>query len=48
MLTVTNVWLMSKATVTVHCEGLGLLKPFVIWWQMCKPLCVDCLCLNSC
>ena len=39
MFTVSNALLMSKATATVHCGGLGLLKPFVTWWQMlCKAV----------
>ena len=47
MFAVSNALLMSKATVTVRCGGLGLLKPF--WWQMlCKAVCVECLCLNPC
>ena len=42
MFTVSNALLMSKATATVCCGGLGLLKPFVIWWQMlCKALRVE-------
>ena len=41
MFTVSNALLMSKATATVHCGGLGLLKPLVIWWQMfCKTVCL--------
>ena len=49
MFTVSNALLMSKGTATVRCGGLGLLKPFVIWWQMlCKAVCVECLCLNPC
>ena len=47
MFTVSNALLMSKATATVHCGALGLLKPFVIWWQILyKAVCVECLCLN--
>ena len=42
MFTVSNALLMSKATATVRCESLGLLKPFVIWWQMLfKAVCVE-------
>ena len=49
MFTVSNALLMSKATAVVRCKGLGLLKPFVIWWQiLCKAVCVECLCLNPC
>ena len=49
MFTVSNTLLMFKATLTVRCKGLGLLKPPVVWWQMlCKAVCVECLCLNSC
>ena len=49
MFTASNTLLMFKATATVCCGGLGLLKPFVIWWQMlCKAVCVECLRLNTC
>ena len=49
MFTVSNALLISKATATVCCGGFGLLKPFVIWWQMlCKAVCVECLCWNPC
>ena len=49
MFTVSNVLLMSTAIATVHCGGLRLLKPFVIWWKMlCKAVCVECLYLNPC
>ena len=49
MFTVSNALVMSKATATVRCENLGLLKPFVIWWQiLCKAVCVERLCLNPC
>ena len=49
MFTVSNALLMSKAIATVRCEGLGLLKPLVIWWQMlCKVVCDECLRLNTC
>ena len=43
MFAVSNALLMSKATATVHCRGLILLKLFVIWWQMlCKAVFVKC------
>ena len=49
MFTESNALLMSKSTATLSCGGLGLLKLFVIWWQMlCKAVCVECLCLNPC
>ena len=47
MFTVSNALLMSKVTAAVRCGGLGLLKPFLIWWQMLsKAVCVECLYLN--
>ena len=46
LFTVSNALLMSKNTATVWC-CLGLLKLFVIWWQMlCKAVYVKCLYLN--
>ena len=48
MSTVSNALFMSKATATMHYGGLGLLKPFVIWWQMlCKAVCVECFMFES-
>ena len=49
MFTAANTLFMSKATATVSCASLGLLKPFGIWWQMlCNAECVEWLCLNPC
>ena len=46
MFTASNALLMSETTATVHCGGLGLLKPLAIWWQ--KAMSVEYLCLNPC
>ena len=35
MFIVSNTLLMSKATTTARCGGLGLLKPFIIWRHVC-------------
>ena len=47
MFTVSNSLLIPKAAATLHCGGLRLLNPIVIWWQILyKAMCVECLHLN--